>query len=72
MNVYDADYNQIDAQLLDPSSEVFEFKPDNILLWLSTDKIYEEFLDTPISRKKKFCRDLHGKIGALLGVNCQK
>lgn len=62
LNVYDADYNQIDAQLLDPSSEVFEFKPDNILLWLSTDKIYEEFLDTPISLRKKFAETYMEKL----------
>lgn len=62
LNVYDADYNQIDAQLLDPSSEVFEFKPDNILLWLSTDKLYEEFLDTPISLRKNFAETYMGKL----------
>lgn len=62
LNVYDADYNQIDAQLLDPSSEVFEFKPDNILLWLSTDKIYEEFLDTPISLRKNFAETYMEKL----------
>lgn len=62
LSLYDADYNQIDAQLLDPSSEVFEFKPDNILLWLSTDKLYEEFLDMPISTRKEFADLYIGKI----------
>ena len=54
LNVYDADYNQIDAQLLEPSSEVYCFKPDVILLWLATDKLYEEFLDSSLEERKNF------------------
>ncbi|MGN0247469.1 MAG: HAD-IIIC family phosphatase [Lachnospiraceae bacterium] len=54
LEVFDADYNQIDAQLLDPESEVYGFKPDYILLWLATDKLYEEFLDMPIADRASF------------------
>ena len=54
LNVYDTDYNQIDAQLLDPSSDVYSFRPDEILIWLSTDKLYEEFLDMSISERGTF------------------
>lgn len=52
--VLDTDYNQIDAQLLDATSEVYEFNPDEILVWLATDKLYEEFLDMPLEDRKKF------------------
>lgn len=62
LNVYDADYNQIDAQLLDPSSEVFNFKPDCIVLWLATDKIYEEFMDLPISERDDFAQQYINRI----------
>ncbi len=54
LSVYDTDYNQIDAQLLDPLSEVYKFKPDVILIWLATDKLYEEFLDLPLSQRSLF------------------
>lgn len=54
MNVLDADYNQIDAQLLDPSSEVYSFVPDEILLWLGTEKLYEEFLDLDMFSRSMF------------------
>jgi len=37
--VQDTDYNQIDAQLLDDNSEVFQFNPQFIVLWLATDKL---------------------------------
>ncbi len=60
--VYDADYNQIDAQLLDPSSEVYGFSPDNILLWLSSDKLYEEFLDLPIEERPGFADSIIAKL----------
>ena len=29
LSVYDTDYNQIEAQLLDPTSEVYSFNPDS-------------------------------------------
>lgn len=62
LSVYDADYNQIDAQLLDPGSEVYAFSPDTILIWLATDKIYEEFLDLPISERAGFAESCIKKI----------
>lgn len=54
VNLYDADYNQIDAQLLDRNSEVLKFEPDNIILWLGTEKIYEEFLDINLEERNGF------------------
>ena len=33
-NVFDADYNQIDLQLYNFSSETFSFNPEIIILWL--------------------------------------
>ena len=62
LTVYDADYNQIDAQLLDPTSEVYSFSPDSILLWLGTDKLYEEFLDLPLEARSNFASSTMQKI----------
>lgn len=62
IDVYDADYNQIDAQLLEPMSEVFLFQPDSIVLWLATDKLYEEFLDMPFNKRKDFAETYLSKI----------
>ena len=44
LKVFDADYNQIDAQLLDPDSETYAFDPDYILLYLASDKLYNYFI----------------------------
>lgn len=54
LKVFDADYNQIDVQLINPESETYKFHPDAILLWISTEKIYEEFMGMSISKKLSF------------------
>lgn len=61
-NVLDTDYNQIDSQLLDPTSETYEFNPDCILLYVSTDKIYEEFLDLDVTQRSNFADEYMAKL----------
>lgn len=61
-DLFDADYNQIDAQLLDPNSEVYVFKPEAIILWLATDKLYEEFLDLPLAERSSFAESYISKL----------
>lgn len=60
LSVYDADYNQIDAQLIDVDSEVYDYKPDYIVLYIATEKLYEEFLDMSIESRRNFA-DLYIK-----------
>lgn len=62
IEVFDADYNQIDAQLLDANSETYAFKPDCVLLYVSTDKLYEEFLDEPLTSRNSFADEIIGKL----------
>ena len=62
LSVCDADYNQIDAQLLDPASEVYAFHPDEIVLWLCTEKLYEEFLDIPFPERNRFAECILEKL----------
>ena len=61
LKVFDADYNQIEAQLLDPASETYGFKPDYILLYLSTDKLYEEFMGLDDKGRGSFAEDKAGR-----------
>lgn len=62
LNVYDTDYNQIEEQLLNPSSEVYAFRADEILIWISTEKIYEEYLDEELSARNSFAERYMQKI----------
>ena len=51
LTVFDAGYNQIEAQVLEDGSELYACAPDSVLLYLATEKLYEEFLDmAPASR----------------------
>lgn len=63
LSVYDADYNQMDAQLIDPSSETYAFRPDVILLWMCSEKLYEEFLDMPFGERAGFAEAVTRRIG---------
>lgn len=62
VNLFDADYNQIEQQLIDPESEVYGFSPENIILWLASDKLYEEFLDLPLKERSAFADTYMQKI----------
>lgn len=43
VQVFDADYNQILAQIMDPGSELYEFKPQTVVIDMCTEKLYEAF-----------------------------
>ena len=62
LSVYDADYNQIDGELLDPASGVYAFQPDEIVLWLCTEKLYEDFLDLPFPERNRFADSILEKL----------
>lgn len=52
--VMDADYNQIDAQLMDSESETYQFKPDMLLLYLSTEWMWHRFCLCPQDKRQLF------------------
>ncbi len=71
LSVFDADYNQIDAQVMDPGSELYAFAPNAILIQMCTEKLYEAFCALPLDRRAAFadetCRRIRGiweRIGA--------
>ena len=60
--VFDADYNQIDFQLLNKDSEVYSFNPKVLILWISTEKLYEDFLILNADEKASFAENYIEKI----------
>lgn len=56
LNVLDADYDQMEAQLLDPNSEVYQFQPDYILLFASFEKLKNRFYDTVPAARTGFAQ----------------
>ena len=41
--IYEADYNQIEVQVFDPSSELYQFNPDFIFINRSTERLLKDF-----------------------------
>ena len=44
--LFDADYDQILAQVMDPASELYTFRPDYLVLYLCVEKLWERWCDT--------------------------
>lgn len=41
--IYEADYNQIDLQIFDPNSNLYQFNPDYVIIFQSHKKLQKEF-----------------------------
>ncbi|MCQ2417494.1 MAG: HAD-IIIC family phosphatase [Oscillospiraceae bacterium] len=54
LTVMDCDYDQMEAQLLDADSKVYEFQPDYILLFASAEKLKKRFYDQPVEVRAAF------------------
>ena len=54
LKVFDAGYNQINVQLLDPNSELYSFLPQQILLIICAEKLYEDFLAIDCNERNQF------------------
>ena len=52
--IFEADYNQIDRQVFDTGSELYEFKPSSVLILRSTEKLVKQFYSLPKSGKSDF------------------
>lgn len=62
LNVFDADYNQIDAQVMDYESELYKHNPDSILIYMATEKLYENFCQIDIQDRSNFAENIISKI----------
>lgn len=57
LSIFDADYNQIDAQTMDPDSELYRFGPNAVLIQMCTEKLYEAFCAVPPDRRACFAQE---------------
>ena len=61
-DVFDADYNQIDAQTMDPGSELYEFKPGWVVLANCTDKLYDAYCAYPAGERSRFAEAMRDRL----------
>lgn len=66
MCYWEADFNQIELQINNPDSELFHFRPDFIILFLSSEKQLQKFYKTPLDRRTTFAESCCNEVKALI------
>jgi len=61
-DVFDADYNQIDAQTMDPGSELYGFQPAWVVLANCTDKLYDAYCAYPVGERSRFAETMRDRM----------
>lgn len=56
INVFEADFNQIDRQIFDIKSELYEFNPDVILIFESTHKLLQKYNNATQNERIDFAK----------------
>lgn len=66
INVYNADFNQVDQQILDLSSEMYVFQPDIILIFEAGHKLLQKFNKTDAGVRAAFAENQINRIRHLV------
>jgi len=64
-DIFEADYDQIERQIYDTESELYEFNPEFIIIFASSEKLIEKFYSTNNSEKIHFADNQINKIKEL-------
>ncbi len=62
IEIFDADYDQISAQIDDSSSELYSFAPDGVFIMMCTEKLYSRYLSTRADERVNFAQNEYGLI----------
>lgn len=64
LNLWEADYDQLQAQILDNESELYTFEPAAVLLYLCSEKLYDKFAKCPVEQRSQFAQQTYQGIAA--------
>jgi FkbH-like protein len=67
-DMYSAEYDQIDAEIYNPDSELYAFDPDFIFIAISTLKLQATFYSLSLGKKTSYSQDYIDHINELLTV----
>jgi FkbH-like protein len=70
--IYEAGHNQIEREILDPSSDMYNFKPEFIILFHSSQKLQHLFYQSNEAEKKLFAETHIKKVEKLYQYLCSK
>ncbi len=62
VEIWEADYDQIELQLVDGASELYESRPDIVFFMMCQEKLYDEFCRTPQKERAQFAERMRDKI----------
>lgn len=73
IDLYEADYNQVERQFMDPTSELFAFNADYVVVFQSTHKLLSKYSELPVEKQHDLaderlqfiqfiCNSIHGRI----------
>lgn len=62
LDVFDADYNQLNAQIIDKCSDLYSFNPESIIIFMCTEKLYENYCSCPLENREQFAERILKKI----------
>lgn len=66
LEIFEADYDQIDRQILYSFSELYQSRPEYVILFQSVQKLKNKFYNTDISQRNLFAQDEAKRFGGLL------
>jgi FkbH-like protein len=70
--IFEADYNQIERQVFDHSSELYESEPDFVIIFQSVQKLQKKFQKTDAGRRPDFAEDHLAFVGSLYQAISEK
>ncbi len=62
VDVYEAEYNQIFSEIIDKNSELYAFDPAYVVIYMSAEKLYDEYCKFPVAERENFADTMAGKI----------
>ena len=60
--IFEADFDQMDRQILDPSSELYHSQPEYIALYLTAEKLWERFATVEPQARPRFAEQVLSEI----------
>ncbi len=64
LSIYEAEYNQIFSEIIDDNSGLYSFAPQYTIIYMSSEKLYDEFCRTPVSERAVFADNTIAKMKA--------
>jgi len=54
LDLFDGGYDQILSNIIDSNSQMYSFKPDAIIIYMSVENLYNTWCETPINQRHEF------------------